>query len=141
MKKKVTKKSVAKKVAPKKVVAKKAVKKPSVKKVENPLNSKAAIADLRKQYATLAKINNQRAAILESISKKEAELSEVLDLNLAKVEDRSNEDLLKKIEKQDDPYSITSRPTTDLRITSVASPFKQATTGVLAGLNAVACRY
>lgn len=70
--------TVVKKAAPKKKTA-------AVKK--DPLNSKIVVGDLKKLYGKLAKLKGETAKTLEDIAKKEAEISEVLDVNLAKFDE------------------------------------------------------
>lgn len=84
------KKKLVKKATPKKAVVKKAaVKKTPMKKAApNPLNSKTAIADLKKLHTKLAKLKGETIQTLAEIAKKEAAIAEVLDVNVATFDER-----------------------------------------------------
>lgn len=81
------KKKTVKKAVVKKTVKKVVSKKPVAKKV-SPLNSKVAVGNLKKLFAKLGKLKADTAKTLEEIAKQEAAISEVLDINVAKFDDK-----------------------------------------------------
>ena len=81
------KKKVVKKTVVKKTIKKVAAKKPVVRK-SSPLNSKVAVGNLKKLFAKLGKLKADTAKTLEEIAKQEAAISEVLDINVAKFDDK-----------------------------------------------------